>query len=60
MAVELGTSLANVSRALRKLQSRDRVECLTPGIRAGKISSATRKGRAVLSRARQMEERNKG
>lgn len=58
LAHELGTSLANVSRALRELQSRGLVECLTPGARVGKIFSATKKGRAVLLRARQMQERD--
>ncbi len=55
LARELVASLTNVRRALRELQSKELVECLTPGARVGKIFSATRKGRAVLSRVRQME-----
>lgn len=56
LAQELHTSIPNISRALRELQSKGLVECLTPEARVGKIFVATKKGRTVLSRVKRMQE----
>ncbi len=55
LAGELHLSLANISRALRELRSRGLIELLTPDARAGRIFLVTDKGRAILSKVRQIE-----
>ena len=54
LARELHTSLPNISRALRELQSKGLVECVTPNARVGKIFTLTEKGKAVLAKVRQI------
>ena len=55
LAKELHTSIPNISRALRELQSRSLIESLTPDARVGKIFQATQKGREVLQKAKEIE-----
>lgn len=55
LARELHTSLPNISRALRELQAKGLVECMTPRTRVGKIFAASAKGRKVLGRVGEME-----
>lgn len=55
LAKELRTSLPNISRALRELQSKGLVECVTPNARVGKIFIITKKGRDVLEKAKRLE-----
>ena len=54
LARELHTSIPNISRALRELQSKMLIECVTPKARVGKISIVTQEGEAVLIRVKQM------
>ncbi len=54
LAKELHTSLANISRALRELQSKGLVECVTPKAKVGRIFLATTEGKAVTNKIREM------
>lgn len=47
LAMELHTSIPNISRALRELRSRRLVESLTPNARTGKLYVTTSEGQAV-------------
>jgi len=51
----LKTSLPNVSRALRQLEDKGFVTCLTPEEKVGKIYSLTEKGEQVLEKITEME-----
>lgn len=57
LAKELNTSIPNISRALRELQAKALVECLTPEARVGKIFVATAKGKDTLKKAKGIGER---
>ena len=48
LARTLKTSMPNISRTLRHLQSKGFVTCLTPEERIGKIFSLTDKGKEAL------------
>ena len=54
VARELGISTPNVSRALRELLSHDLIESLTPEARSGKLLVATKHGREVTSKLREV------
>jgi len=54
LARDLNTSIPNISRALRELQSKELIECVTPKARVGKIFMVTQEGKAVLMRVKQM------
>lgn len=54
LAKELHTSISNISRALRELQSKELIECVTPNARVGKVFIATDKGREVSLKVRQI------
>ena len=56
LARELNTSIPNISRALRELQSKGLIECVTPKARVGKIFMVTQEGKTVLMIVRQMGE----
>ena len=56
LAKDLGINLANVSRALTELESKDVVICLTPKQKVGKIYSMTKKGKDIVSQMKKMEE----
>ncbi len=55
VAQEMHTSLANVSRTLRELESKGLIELITPEARVGKIFRTTDEGRAVSKRIRDMK-----
>jgi len=55
LARELHTSIPNISRALRELQSKGLIECVTPKARVGKIFTITEEGKAVAARIKEME-----
>jgi DNA-binding MarR family transcriptional regulator len=55
IAQELHTSTPNVSRALKELLSRSLIESLTPHAKSGKLLVATKKGRAVSSKVREIK-----
>ena len=55
LARELHTSIPNISRALRELQSKELIECVTPKARVGKIFTITEEGKAVATKIKQME-----
>lgn len=54
LARTLKTSMPSISRALRQLQSKGFVDCLTPEERVGKIYSLTDKGKDVLKKIARM------
>lgn len=56
LAKELHTSAPNISRALRELLSRKLVESLTPQARSGKLLVATKQGRVVASKVKDISE----
>jgi predicted transcriptional regulator len=56
LAKDLGINLANISRALTELESKDVVICLTPKQKVGKIYSLTKKGRDIVDQMKKMEE----
>ena len=56
LAKDLGINLANVSRALTELESKDVVICLTPEQKVGKIYSLTKKGKDIVGQMKKMEE----
>jgi predicted transcriptional regulator len=56
LAQELHTSTPNISRALRELLSRRLIESLTPEARSGKLLVATKQGRAVSSKLKEITE----
>jgi predicted transcriptional regulator len=56
LAKDLGINLANVSRALTELESKDVVICLTPKQKVGKIYSLTKKGKDIVGQMKKMEE----
>jgi predicted transcriptional regulator len=47
IAKELDTNVTQISRALRELEKRELVECLTPEERKGKYYSRTEKGNHI-------------
>ena len=55
LATELHTSITNISRALRELQSKGLVECVTPKARVGKIFKVTQEGKNALAKVKEME-----
>jgi DNA-binding MarR family transcriptional regulator len=57
LARELHTSTSNISRALRELLSRKLIESLTPQARSGKLLVATKLGREVSSKLKEIEPR---
>ena len=57
LARELHTSMPNISRALRELESRGLIELVTPEVRLGKIFVASERGKDVASKLKSMEER---
>jgi len=54
LARTLKTSMPNISRTLRQLQSKGFVICLTPEERIGKIYSLTDKGKEALKKITEM------
>ncbi len=56
LAKDLSINLANVSRALTELESKDVVICLTPEQKVGKIYSLTKKGKDIVGQMKKMEE----
>ncbi|MFH1978278.1 MAG: replication-relaxation family protein [Candidatus Aenigmatarchaeota archaeon] len=48
LAKTIKASTTQVSRALKQLEQRGLVECLSPNSRMGKIYNLTKKGRALL------------
>ena len=55
LAQELHTSTPNVSRALKELLAKNLIESLTPKARSGKLLVATKKGRAISSKVREIK-----
>ncbi len=56
LARDLDLNLANVSRAITELESKDIIVCLTPKQKVGKIYSLTKKGNDVILKIKKMEE----
>ena len=56
LAQELHTSLPTISRALRELLSNTLVESLTPKVRSGKLFVASKEGRQVSSKVKEISE----
>lgn len=56
LAKDLDLNLANISRAITELESKDIVVCLTPQQKVGKIYSLTKKGKDVVTKVKKMEE----
>ncbi len=56
LAKELGTSIPNISRALRELLSKNLIESLTPRERSGKLFVASKHGRLVSSKVKEISE----
>jgi len=56
LAKELHTSIPNISRALRELLARKLIESLTPKERSGKLFVASKHGRLVSSKVREISE----
>jgi predicted transcriptional regulator len=56
LAQELHTSIPNISRALRELLARKLVESLTPNERSGKLFVASKQGRLVSSKVKEISE----
>jgi predicted transcriptional regulator len=54
LAKTLKTSMPNISRALRELQSKGFIICLTPEEKVGKIYSLTDKGKEALKKIAKM------
>ncbi len=48
LAEELGSHLSHVSRALKELNEKGLIICLTPNVRKNKLYSITEKGKSVL------------
>ena len=57
LAQTLKTSIPNVSRALKQLRNRQIVACLTPNERTGRIYALTDKGKEVLEKIVEMNQR---
>jgi predicted transcriptional regulator len=56
LAQELHTSTPNISRALRELLSKKLIESLTPKERSGKLFVASKHGRLVSLRVKEISE----
>jgi predicted transcriptional regulator len=56
LALELHTSTPNISRALRELLGRKLIESLTPKERSGKLFVASKHGRLVSSKVKEISE----
>ena len=56
LAKDIGINLANISRALTELESKEVVICLTPKQKVGKIYSLTKKGKDIVGQMKKMEE----
>jgi predicted transcriptional regulator len=56
LARDLQTSTSNISRALRELLSKELIESLTPKERSGKLFVASKHGRLVSSKVREISE----
>jgi predicted transcriptional regulator len=56
LAQELHTSIPNISRALRELLARKLIESLTPKERSGKLFVASKHGRLVSSKVKEISE----
>jgi predicted transcriptional regulator len=56
LAQELHTSTPNISRALRELLGRKLIESLTPKERSGKLFVASKHGRLVSSKVKEISE----
>jgi len=56
LAQELHTSIPNISRALRELLAKRLIESLTPKERSGKLFVASKHGRLVFSKVREISE----
>jgi predicted transcriptional regulator len=54
LATDLHTSIPNISRALRELLARKLVESLTPKQRSGKLFVASKQGRLVSSKVKEI------
>jgi predicted transcriptional regulator len=56
LAQELHTSIPNISRALRELLAKKLIESLTPKERSGKLFVASKHGRLVSSKVKEISE----
>jgi DNA-binding MarR family transcriptional regulator len=58
IASKLDEPLSHISRALKELQGKSLVECLTPKMSKNRIYSITEKGKKVLAGSRKLERKS--
>ena len=58
IASRIDKPLSHISRALKELQERSLVECLTPNMSKNRIYSITEKGRKVLANSKKLDRKS--